>query len=187
MASRLDPIPLFHGVIDGLRHRNDDKGEEKPDWVTRLTLAVIPLSIAILMVAFRLSIAHPDQLLAGAALLSGALLTGFSQVAAWRERILLRDEQARIRALDEAGAHILSGLLATILITALVVTLTVLPDKCIPEVLTWIRLGIGAIAIGLLTYVGITLFIVTNLLWDAFKAEHEDARRESLQDLPDEK
>ena len=148
-------------------------------------LVLIPSVILTEMLVLRVNIEAPDQLLAGAALLAGALLTGFSQIAAWRERILTRDEQARTRALDEAAAHILVSLLVAVLITALVVTLTVMPDSCIPDWMSILRIVFGAIAVGALAYVGLTLVIVANLLWDAFQFEKKDARLETLDELPD--
>ncbi len=186
MASRLDVRPLVRGVLAGLRHRRDLQEEESPDWPTRIVLVAIPAAVIAAMLLFHVTLGVPDQLLAGAALLAGALLTGFSQVAAWRERILTRDEQARTRALDEAAAHILGSLLISVLITVLVVALAVLPTLGISSLLLAVRAVFGAVAVGALAYVGLTLVIVANLLWDAFQLEKKDAVLDELEDLPDE-
>ncbi|GAA3326064.1 hypothetical protein GCM10017711_24360 [Paeniglutamicibacter sulfureus] len=186
MASRLNPMQLIRGVREGLRHREENAAAEKPDWTTRIVLLSIPILVAGGMIWFGLGVQSPDQLLAGAALLAGALLTGFSQVAAWRERILMRDEQARTRALDEAAAHILLSLVAGVAITVLVVSLVVIPSEDIPAWVEQIRVVLGAISVAVLSYVGLTLLIVANLLWDAFQFEKQDAERENLEDLPNE-
>lgn len=185
MASRLNPQKLFQGVLAGLRHRREDIAAEKPDWVTRIVLVAVPILVGGGMIWLRFEVQAPDQLLAGAALLAGALLTGFSQVAAWRERILTRDEQARTRALNEAAAHILFSLLAAVFIMTLVVLLVVIPGCGLPDWVSGLRIWLGAVAVAALAYVGLTLLIVSNLLWDAFNFEQEDAERENLEDLPD--
>ncbi|MBD3779232.1 MAG: hypothetical protein IE923_08215 [Micrococcales bacterium] len=186
MASRLNVAPLFRGVLTGLRHRDEDPTKEVADKTTRFILFGVPILAGASIVAFRVEVSAPDQLLAGVTLLAGALLTGFSQVAAWRERILQRDEQARTRALDEAAAHILFSLLASTLVTALVVALTIVPDLCLPSWLDLLCVILGALAVAALVYVGISIVIVANLLWDAFSSEKVDAQVEAAKELADE-
>jgi hypothetical protein len=87
MAHRLDPRPLFLGVLKGVRHRDEEESNEKADWVTRLILAGLPTLVFIGLLVLNRDLDILDQLLGGTALLIGALLTAFSQVAAWRERV----------------------------------------------------------------------------------------------------
>ncbi|WP_121254811.1 hypothetical protein [Nocardioides ferulae] len=118
----------------------------------------------------------PGQLLAATALFVGAMLTAFSQIAAWRERILDRDlkiERSAGRALEEAGAHVLTSVLLSVVVSAVV--LLVGATANLPSVLnehreTTMRVLTG-LATGLLTYIGLALAIVVNLMWDAFSRD----------------
>lgn len=171
MLGRFGLGSLATGLKDGLRKRRK-VGEEKPDRLTRTLLLLLPLLSVGLGVSFDWTIDVPQDLLAGIALLIGAELAAFTQLAAWRERLNQRNlgkEVVRRRALDEAVAHVLVSTLVATLTAALLVSISVLGvDESSGEVTLWSARVISAAVLGLLTYLGLTLWIVVNLLWDAY-------------------
>ncbi|WP_284299873.1 hypothetical protein [Homoserinibacter gongjuensis] len=122
-----------------------------------------------------------SELLAGAALLVGALVATFSQVAVWRERLLARDDTVgpmRIRALNEAAAHILLGTMASVGATVAIVTLVSFSWPCASVVGHWVQVALSSLTLGLFAYVVVTIMIVINLLWDAYQEEGTRAPRD---------
>jgi MFS family permease len=183
MAHRLDPRPLLIGVVQGVRHRDEDEANERPDWGTRLILIGVPLTVFIVLLVLNQDLDILDQLLGGTALLIGALLTAFSQVVAWRERVIAREEKSRTRALTEAAALILASVIVAIIVTTFVVVMSIIPEPCGDQFVHWVRVSIGAAAIALLALIGLVLYIVTSLLWDAFVFEEEIDKTSHLREL----
>jgi magnesium-transporting ATPase (P-type) len=173
MAHRLDPRPLLIGVLQGVRHRDEDEANERPDWGTRVSLIGLPIIVFIVLLVMNKDLDILDQLLGGTALLIGALLTAFSQVVAWRERVIAREEKSRTRALTEAAALILASVIVAIIVTTLVIVMSIIPEPCGDQILHWVRVSFGAAAIALLALIGLVLYIVTSLLWDAFVFEEQ--------------
>lgn len=172
MSNRLDPRPLFAGLLDGLRVRRRI-GQEPADSATRRLLLLLPLSVTGGAIVFRAELSAPDALLAALALLIGAGLTMFSQVASWRERLTNRSKKidgVASRALDEAVAHILAitvvaVIAAGLLISAFYVRVDIVADSAAGALG---RNLAAAIVLGLLTYIALSLYIVINLLWDGY-------------------
>ncbi|MFZ4842106.1 hypothetical protein [Mycetocola saprophilus] len=80
----------------------------------------------VLIIAFRVELTRADQLLAGAALLSAALIGAFALIVTWCERILRCNrevERIKVRALNEAGAHVLVSRVMSVLVTVAVFVL----------------------------------------------------------------
>jgi hypothetical protein len=171
VLGRFSLTSLGKGLRDGLRKRRK-VGEEKPDRLTRALLIILPIAALALAVYFDWTIDVPQDLLAGIALLIGAELAAFTQLAAWRERLNQRNlgkEAVRRRALDEAVAHVLVSTLIATLTAALLVAISVLGlDKESGPIALWAARILSAGVLGLLTYLGLTLWIVVNLLWDAY-------------------
>jgi hypothetical protein len=189
LAGRLNVGPLLSGLIVGLRKRRegaDGTVTESPDWGTWAALVVLPIGAGFLMFHFRVRLENADQFLAGAALLAGALLTGFSQIASWRERVLERDADtnaSRVRSLNEAAAHVLVAVLGALVVTGGVIALAIL-DFSSPEF--WMRasiVGLGALVAAVVTHIALTVVIVVNLLWDAFEREKIDAAKKKRPEL----
>lgn len=187
MSERFDLRPLVRGLRDGLRLRRARAKDEKPDHWTRVILFGIPAAVLILMIAFRVEFTKADQLLAGAALLSAGLIGAFAQIVSWRERILRRNrevERIKVRALNEAGAHVLVSLVMSVVVTVAVFVLANLTLDCVPlyvHVIAWILSGISAASFA---YVALSLVIVANLLWDAFEREEQDIIDENPPQFP---
>ena len=187
MSERFDLRPLVRGLRDGLKLRRARAQDEKPDRWTRVILFGVPSVVLVLMVAFRVELTKADQLLAGAALLSAALIGAFAQIVTWRERILRRNrevERIKVRALNEAGAHVLVSLVMSVVLTVSVFVLANLVLDCAPlyvHVIAWILSGISA---GSFAYVALSLVIVANLLWDAFEREEQDIIDENPPQFP---
>lgn len=177
MSERFDVRPLIRGLRKGLRKRRADVHNEVTDVWSRIVLFGIPALILVLMIVFRVELIHADQLLAGAALLSAALIGAFAQIVSWRERILVRNrevERVKVRALNEAGAHVLVSLVMSVLVTVAVFVLANLNAYGAPlyvHIIAWVLSGISAASFA---YVALSLIIVANLLWDAFEREEQD-------------
>lgn len=184
MSERLDPRPLMQGLLDGLRKRRLS-GNEPVDHAARWILFGTPIAVGLLVGGFQVVFTQADQLLAACALLAGALLTGFAQVASWRERILARQrevDEVDVRALSEAAAHILVSLLVSVAAAVSVFALANLDLNCPPlgvHIWSCILSGLSAAS---LTYVAISLVMVVNLLWDALQNEQREAKREAAKD-----
>ncbi len=184
MSERLDPGPLIRGLLEGLRKRRQS-GDESSDLRARLVLFGFPIAVGVAVGSFQVVFSAADQFLAACALLAGALLTAFAQVASWRERILSRHrsvDQVDVRALNEAAAHILVSLLVSVVATIAVFILANLDLRC-PSLATHVvSCALSAVGAAALTYIAISLLIVVNLLWDALVNEQREAEREAAGD-----
>lgn len=154
---------------------------EPADVVARIILFGVPLGTGGVVGGLQVIFQHSDQLLAACALLSGALLAGFAQVASWRERILNRHRDVDaidIRALNEAAAHILSSLAVSVLAAVAVFVLANTDLQCPPLVIHVMACVLSGLSAACLAYVAISLLMVVNLLWDALGVEEREAKRE---------
>ncbi len=184
MAERFDVSPLIAGLLSGLRKRRSS-GDETADWPARLALFGIPLVAAGLVLALSVELDSADQFLAAAAILAGALIAAFSQVASWREQLLRRRRRVdgvRVRALTEAAAHILVSILVSVAGSVAVFIAANIELHCAPLPVHVAARVLSAVIVACFTYIGLSLIIVTNLLWDALTAEEDDARRDSLKE-----
>tara|TARA_R110002124_G_scaffold170534_1_gene338022 strand:+ start:1622 stop:2092 length:471 start_codon:yes stop_codon:yes gene_type:complete len=146
----------------------------------------VPLLVIVVSVGLQLRLPNADLLLAAAALLVGALLTAFAQIATWRERLVasgLETMSVRIRALDEAAAHVLSSLLMSVASAVAVLLVAVASSAHLPSYLVWVdgsvlevlqavrvglEIALTAIAGAAFGYVAVSIVIVTGLLLDAY-------------------
>lgn len=185
MLERLDPRPILKGVVSGLRRRSSH-AVEKPDWAARIILFGIPALTAALLIYHQTVIDAAEVVLAGAAILVGALLAGFSQIATWRERVLARGrkvDRIRVRALNEAGALVLMSVHVSVVASVGVFVLAVMDLDHLIGFEKGVAVVLSAIAPASLAYVAISLVFVANLLWDGFENEQEDVRRDGLEDF----
>ena len=188
MAHRLDLHPLIKDLAASISNRREDLANERPDRGTQIVLLAVPGLVGILVVAFRIELRDAGQLLAGAALLAGALLTGFGQVAAWRERLLLRPisiSASRVRSLNEAAGHILVGLVISLVASLCVMLLSNLSTHSGPIWVHGLAVGLSAAAAACISYIAISLVIVVNLLWDAYKEDQDEVRHDALPEYGD--
>ncbi|MFJ6313691.1 hypothetical protein [Pseudarthrobacter oxydans] len=135
---------------------------------------VLPLLTSAAAVISGFVLPHADQLIAGTALLMGALLAAFAQIAGWRERLLARaktTDGVEFRALNEAAAHILVAVVVSLAATVVLALLANLdverqnPSVCYSLVLR----ALTALGVAAFTYVSASMVIVVNLLWDAYE------------------
>lgn len=187
MSERFDIRPLVRGLLDGLRNRRAEEGNERADYLTRAILFGVPAAVAVVMLVFRVSLTNAEQLLAGAALLSAALIGAFAQIVSWRERILSRNravERVKVRALNEAGAHVLVSLVMSVIVTVGVFVLANLDMHCAPLAVHIVAWALSAISAASFTFVALSLIVVANLLWDAFQREETDIGEQNLPQHP---
>lgn len=179
MAGRFDLRPLIRGVVDGLRKRRDS-GTEPADVRTRIVLVAVPVAVGAAVGITGTDMAAADQFLAAVALFLGALLTVFGQIAAWRDRLAARRRRTDgvdLRALNETVAHILLAVIVTLATAcALVVRAnlgTDLDQVGTPGEITARCCSVVA-SMGF-AYLVSTIWIVTNLLWDAYETSTPDS------------
>lgn len=185
MLDRVNPSRVLSGVLAGLRRRSH-ADKEKPDVGARLVLFGVPLAVAAALICAQVIIDEPEVVLAAAALLIGALLAGFSQVAGWRERILERGrgvDKVRVKSLNEAGALILMSIHVSVLASAAVFGVALIELPTDSRWLQWLAIVLSSIGPAALTYVALSLVFVANLLWDGFNNEQTDIERDQLKDF----
>ncbi|MDZ5145107.1 hypothetical protein [Microbacterium testaceum] len=183
MLDRLNPGRVLSGVFAGLRKRSAT-GQEKADTTARAILFGLPVIVAGCLIWSRVVVHEAELILAAVALLVGALLAGFSQVAGWREKILDRArpvDAVRVRALNEAGALILMSIHVSVLAAVAVFAVAIIDVKDeSPEWLRWVVIVLCSVGPAALTYVALSLVFVANLLWDGFVNDEADSQRENL-------
>ena len=187
MLDRISPRRVLIGVLSGLRHRTD-AGVEPPDIAARMVLFGMPLVVAGLLVWTETIIADAEVVLAAAALLVGALLAGFSQIAGWREKVLERGRSVdaiRVRALNEAGALILMSVHVSVLASLAVFLVALIDLEHADTWLRWITVVLSSVAPAALAYVAISLIFVAILLWDGFINDQTDLQRDNLTEFSD--
>ncbi|MGH3651675.1 hypothetical protein [Glutamicibacter sp.] len=186
MLDRISPRRVLKGVFSGLKKRSADD-EEKADIFTRIVLFGLPLAVAGALIWAQIVINEPEIMLAAVALLVGALLAGFSQVASWRERILERGRKidaVRVKSLNEAGALILMSIHSSVLASITVFCVALLEKEESPsEWIHWLVVVLSSIGPAALAYVALSLVVVANLLWDGFTNEQADMQRRNLKDF----
>lgn len=179
MPGRLDLRPLVGGALVGLRRRRAH-GEEPVDGTVRYVLFGVPLVTGAVIGALRVQLQDPGTLAAGVAVLIGALLGGFAMLGGWKERLVARDrdtEQVNLRALDEAGAHVLLSVVVSVVAS---VCLAVVANATTPDagaVREWTLAVFGGVSVAALVYIAISMIIVVNLLWDAYVSATPEHRR----------
>lgn len=187
MLDRLNSGSLFKGVLRGLRHRaKDGDAVEKADILARIILFGVPAAIVTLLTITSTVVDEVDAALAAAALLVGALLAGFSQVASWRERILARNgdrNSVRVKALNEAGALILFSIHVSVLAAVAVFVVTLLDASAFEGLWKYALAALSSIGPASLAYVALSLVFVANLLWDAFLNEEKDTVDDRLEEF----
>lgn len=192
-TDRFSQRPLADALRAGLRVRKRGDGkDEEPDRLAIAILVGAPVLVFIVTVALQLRLPNSDLLLAAAALLVGALLTAFTQIATWRERLVasgLETVSVRIRALDEAAALVLSGLLVAVACAVAVLLVGVVSSAHMPSYLgwiggqtleilrsvrDWIEIALTAVAGAVFGYIVVSIVIVTGLLLDAYTESKSD-------------
>jgi hypothetical protein len=185
MLDRLNPSSVLTGVLAGLRRRSRT-GEEKPDIAARVVLFGLPFGVAVALILSRTIIANAEVVLAAAALLVGALLAGFSQVAGWREKVLERRrsvDKVRVRALNEAGALILMSIHVSVLASVAVFVVAMVELEHAEEWIRCVTVVLSSVGPAALAYVALSLVFVANLLWDGFVNDQSDVERDGLADF----
>lgn len=165
MSARLDVRPLACALLDGLRHRAQI-GQERQDGATKYLLFGIPTAIFCVSLSAGLRLTGANDLIAGTAVLIGALLVGFSQLASWRERLTARNARidgAEMRMLDEAVAHVLVATLASGVLSS---AIAIGSNASWPPAIVIA----SSLAASITAYLALSLLIVVNLLWLAYRS-----------------
>jgi len=173
MVGRFDLGPLLRAVINGVRKRRDS-GDEPPDVRTRVVLIVVPAVVGAAVGITNTDVAAADQFIAAVALFLAALLAVFGQIAAWRDRLAARRRRTdgvALRALDETIAHILFSIIITLVTAVVLVVRANLGDDLQQVGVTGQVTArcCAVVAAAGFAYLVLTIWIVTNLLWDAYE------------------
>ncbi len=164
---RFDPIPLLVGhwksLLDGTYERY------QPDWWARAVLMLVPGGLAAAALWQDWKIAAPDPLLAGVALLAGALVGAFGNLSTFRLKLTEwadRDDdtlQVERDMIDETVSHVLmAALLCAVTAVALVIgTNASEPEAPITGVLAALIIFLGS-------YVALIFLLVLPRLYAAY-------------------
>lgn len=180
-TDRFNPFPLVASSFTSLKKRHRNEALEKPDWVARLVVALIPLTGAIGAgyAAWNSQFAVPaDKLLAGVAVLAGALVASFTQVAGWRERLTMTPgvEDYELRRLDETAAHTLAGAAAGLVASVLLMAVTLVPRPAVHEWEFWRGLYslLSGLTVFVTAYSGVLTLVSIPIIWGVYQQQHED-------------
>lgn len=176
MSDRFNPFPLLLDAWGAIRVRAT-VGHEHRDWAALVVLGLLPLGLGFWSVWSNWVIRDSSSLIAGFSLMAASLVAVIPQLASWRQR--LTDKNSRVdgvgrRKLDEAVSHTLVGVVASIILAVLAVVLSniVTPsqDGTDPRIaLPWAARLITGGLVGGGAYLILTLLLVVNLLFDAYR------------------
>ncbi|TKR27166.1 hypothetical protein FA014_02070 [Cellulomonas hominis] len=152
-------------------------------------LLVVPLVAAAAVVWQQFGLGSTGAVTSGLALLGGALLAAFPQLAAWRSRLSQRvefkatTERPARESVDEAVAHVLWSALLSVLgaVLAAAVENSVPTGEQIEAagVPYWTWIAMGAALVALSTYLVLTFVVIVNLLWSAYRRASKDEDEEA--------
>lgn len=174
MTHRLWPGPLFHGHWKSLADVRTKRTAK--DWISRIVLG---LTVVLFPVAWKLgwSVQAPVPILAGVALLGGALIGSFGQINTLRLKMTDRvgddDPTTQIErdAVDESAAHLLTAAyMCGVSAAFLALGINFSPDLAIPELRSapavqgfW-----AAAAVSAVSYTFVTFLIAVPRLYQAY-------------------
>ncbi|MCF3937169.1 hypothetical protein [Gordonia tangerina] len=150
-------------------------GKPIPDRAARCILILVPVLAAVAVGGFRIPLSSPAIVVAALSLLTGSLLTVFTQLSTLRLKLTEWYDRDDIEhrtdkdAIDESVAHVLTAALIALTATFVAVGATVLGDKHLPV----INGIIAAIVVGLVAYVLLLLIILIPRLYSAYVAVHD--------------
>ncbi|GIG41932.1 hypothetical protein [Cellulomonas phragmiteti] len=182
MTDRFSPAALVKEAWDSLRQRTV-VGAEPHDWAARLTLLVLPAAGLGVSIWLDWSIRDSGSLIAGLSLLAAALFAIVPQFAAWRQRLTERarpSEGIAQRKLDEVVAHTLLAAVVAIGLVAIAVVLGNIStpvEGSLEVVVPWVARILTGIMVGGGTYLILTMMLVVNLLFDAYRDANGLAER----------
>jgi len=176
MTDRFNPTDIVVAHLKGLKNRRYTtvRPVGLADRAARYVLYGLPVVAGVAMVLLGGTVAGPEGILAGIAVLTGALFMAFTQVATWRERFTERRhvrEAAEVNqrdSLDEAVAHLLMAMYASLLLVVVLVVGANFTDK--DGNLIGAFAGVTA-AIGL--YIVLLLMIILPKLYTAYASINE--------------
>ncbi|WP_139812254.1 hypothetical protein [Prescottella equi] len=161
----------------GLSKPARDGEAPEPDKVARLVLVLAPLMAGITMFGFQVQLTSPAIIVAALSLLTGALLTVFTQLSTLRLKLTEwydRDDVDRRPdkdSIDESVAHVLVAALVSISATIVAVFAIALGDEGAPA----LRGVVAAITVALITYVLLLLIMLIPRLYGAYASVHDVA------------
>jgi hypothetical protein len=145
------------------------------DWLAMAVLYIGPVATGAAGVWWHWNIAAADSLLAGAALLAGGLIAAFAQVASWRDRLTVaqqdnpRGDVIRRDSLDECVAHIVMSIYAaSVLVVLLTVGSNMLSNQPLDAEPAQLNRWFSAVIIGFGSYLLLLMLIVVPKLWDTY-------------------
>jgi len=152
----------------------DDKAPE-PDRAARLVLVLVPLVAGVCVYGLGVRLSSPGLIVAALSLLTGALLTVFTQLSTLRLKLTEWYDRDDVEhrpdkdAIDESVAHVLTAALIALVATVVSVAAVVLNDTDLP-----VLQGIAAaILVALVAYVLLLLIMLIPRLYGAYVSVHD--------------
>ena len=178
---------MFGAHLRGLSIRQYDEKTtvERPDWAAMGFLYATPALVGGLSYFAEWRISAVDPLLGASALLVGGLLAALAQIASWRDKLTVRQDQndradaPRRDSLDECVAHVLMLLYASsVLVVLLAVSANVASDaECLPVAQSalcqpipsgTVPLGLSVAVVACGSYALLLVLLVVPKLWDTY-------------------
>lgn len=173
---RFSPIQVFDAHLQGLCKRSYREGEvtSRPDIPARLTLYLVPLVPVALSIWKKFQLENASTFLSGVALIVGALLAVYVQLATSRQKFQRNDTYRTPERdnIDEAVAHILFGVYVAL---ALLVSLTLF--EVVHNDRDWLSLGLSSLSVYLGGLLLLVFLLIVPKLWNVYDQENEVPRR----------
>lgn len=176
MTDRFNPTDIVVAHLKGLKNRRYTTARPVgvADRAARFALYGLPIVAGVVTLVLGGTVAGPEGILAGIAVLTGAFFMAFTQVATWRERFTERRherEAAEVNqrdSLDEAVAHLLMAMYASLLLVVVLVVGTNFADD--DGNLVGVFAGL-TVAIGF--YIVLLMMIILPKLYTAYASINE--------------
>lgn len=171
MLARFNPSPIWNAHLKGLMNRKytTERPVGVPDAAARALLYVAPLVAGVVMFFFDGKVAGTDGLLAAAGIFTGALFMAFTQVASWRQMLSDRRHEREVAevaqrdSLDEAVAHLLMAMYASVALAVVIVS-----GRNFADAEGRLTSGWAAATAALGVYTALLLLIVMPKLYSAY-------------------
>lgn len=173
---RFSPAQVFSAHCQGLRKRKyeGEKVTSSPDIFARVVLYAFPFVPCGIGIWRDFKLEGSSSFLSGIALIVGALLAVFVQLATSRQK-LERNNTYRISErdnIDEAVAHILFGVYVSLALLVLLIVLEVVP----PDQEKW-TIGLSSMVLYLGCLLLLVFLLIIPKLWNVYDQENSVPRR----------
>lgn len=175
MIERFSLRSVLSAHWKGLSKPTEGDQQPEPDYAARLVLVIAAPLAGLAVGVLQFALTSPAIIVAALSLLTGSLLTVFTQLSTLRLKLTewydLDDVEHRPNkdAIDESVAHVLTAALLSLTATVVAVAATVLSDQNLPA----LKGAVAGVVVALMTYVLLLLLMLIPRLYGAYVAVHD--------------